>query len=226
VHKCTVGIATHYGLDSLGIESRWGGEVSRSRPDRSWGPPSLLHNGYRVSLPGVNRPGYGVNHPPQSNTEVKERVELHLYSPSGPSWPVLGRTLPCFNMYYLADCSSVYRYTPCNSFVLTKRKMFYGIYGFIPSEAWAWLRNVYRRSHCGEKRRLPSSCPSVSVSADPARRTLVKFDIGDMKTTYPTKSAYNRTKTPDTSHAGLRAFYCHRRQNFDIKAFLCSTQYF
>jgi len=28
-------------------------------------------------------------HPP-SSAEVKERVELYLYSPSGPSWPVLG----------------------------------------------------------------------------------------------------------------------------------------
>ena len=26
-----------------------------------------------------------------STTEVKERVELYLYSPSGPAWPVLGR---------------------------------------------------------------------------------------------------------------------------------------
>jgi len=25
-----------------------------------------------------------------SSSEVKERVELYLYSPSGPSWPVLG----------------------------------------------------------------------------------------------------------------------------------------
>ena len=25
--------------------------------------------------------------------EVEERVELYIYSPSGPSWPVLGRTL-------------------------------------------------------------------------------------------------------------------------------------
>ena len=28
-----------------------------------------------------------------SNAEVKERVELYLYSPSGPSWPVPGRVL-------------------------------------------------------------------------------------------------------------------------------------
>jgi len=42
------------------------------------------------SFPGVKRPGHGVDHPPASNAEVKERVELYLYSPSGPSWPVPG----------------------------------------------------------------------------------------------------------------------------------------
>ena len=36
----SVGIATRYGLYSPGIESRWG-EIFRTRPDRSWGPPSL-----------------------------------------------------------------------------------------------------------------------------------------------------------------------------------------
>jgi len=29
-----------------------------------------------------------------SGAEVEGRVELYHYSPSGPSWPVLGRTLP------------------------------------------------------------------------------------------------------------------------------------
>jgi hypothetical protein len=29
-------------------------------------------------------------YPPPSRAEVNERVELYLYSPSGPSWPVLG----------------------------------------------------------------------------------------------------------------------------------------
>ena len=32
---------------------------------------------------GVKRPGRGVDHPPASSAEVKERVELYLYSPSG-----------------------------------------------------------------------------------------------------------------------------------------------
>jgi hypothetical protein len=71
-----------------------GGEIFRSHPDRPWGLPSLLYNRYRVSFPGVKRPGRGVDHPPLSSAEVKERVELYLYSPSGPSWPVIGINLP------------------------------------------------------------------------------------------------------------------------------------
>ena len=45
-------------------------------------------------LPGVKRTGSGVDHPHPSSAVVKEIVELYLYSPFGPSWPVLGRTLP------------------------------------------------------------------------------------------------------------------------------------
>ena len=55
-----------------------GGEVFRTRPDRPWGPPSLLYNRYRV-FPGVKHPGCGVDHPPLASAEVKERVELYLY---------------------------------------------------------------------------------------------------------------------------------------------------
>ena len=39
----SVGIATRYGLDGPGIESRWGGgEIFHTLPDRPWGPPTLL----------------------------------------------------------------------------------------------------------------------------------------------------------------------------------------
>ena len=47
-----------------------------------------------MSFPGVKRPGRSVDHPPPSSAEVKERVELYLCSPSGPSWPVIGWPLP------------------------------------------------------------------------------------------------------------------------------------
>ena len=71
-----------------------GGEIFRTHPHRPWGPRSLLYNGYRVSFEGVKWPGRGVDHPPPSSAEIKERVELYVYSPSGPSWPVLVWTLP------------------------------------------------------------------------------------------------------------------------------------
>jgi hypothetical protein len=45
-----VSIATRYGLESPGIETRWG-EIFRTYPDRFRGPHSLLYNGYRV-FPG------------------------------------------------------------------------------------------------------------------------------------------------------------------------------
>ena len=68
--------------------------IFRTRPDRPWGPISLLYNGYRVSFLGVKRPERGANHPPHLAHGVKERVDLYLYSHSGPSLPVTGRTLP------------------------------------------------------------------------------------------------------------------------------------
>jgi len=51
------------------------------------------------SLPEVKRPGRGIDHPPTSSAVVKERVELYLHSPSGPSWLVLGWTLPFTYLY-------------------------------------------------------------------------------------------------------------------------------
>ena len=62
----SVGTATGYGLDGPGIESRWG-EIFRTCPDRPWGPPSLLYNGYRVFPGGKLRPGRdAVPSPPSS----------------------------------------------------------------------------------------------------------------------------------------------------------------
>jgi len=46
----SIGIETHYGLDGPVIECPWGRGFS-TRPDRAWGPPSLLYNGHRV-FPG------------------------------------------------------------------------------------------------------------------------------------------------------------------------------
>ena len=54
----TVDIEIRYELEGPWIESRW--EIFRTSPDRPWGPPNHLYSGYRVSFPGVKRPGHGV----------------------------------------------------------------------------------------------------------------------------------------------------------------------
>ena len=76
-----VGRATGYGPDGLGVKSRYGRDFPQ--PHR----PALGPT--QASSPGVKRPGRGVDHPPPSSAEVKERVQPYIYSPAGPSWPFL-----------------------------------------------------------------------------------------------------------------------------------------
>jgi hypothetical protein len=78
----SVGIATGYKLDGRGIESRWG--MRFSAPVQTG--PGVHPASYTVgtgSLPGIKQLGRGIDHPPPSSTEVKERVEctlVHLWA--------------------------------------------------------------------------------------------------------------------------------------------------
>ena len=42
------------------------------RPDRPWGPPSLLYNGYQFFPGGKVRPGRAADHSPPSSAAVME----------------------------------------------------------------------------------------------------------------------------------------------------------
>jgi len=48
----SVGIATRCGLNGPGFQIPVRGEIFRTRPDRHWGPLSLLYIGYQVFLGG------------------------------------------------------------------------------------------------------------------------------------------------------------------------------
>jgi len=69
-----------WGRDSVvGIETRgWkvlGGVILRTRPDCPGVHPVSYTMGTGSLAPDVKRPGRGVDHPPQSSAEVKEKKE-------------------------------------------------------------------------------------------------------------------------------------------------------
>jgi hypothetical protein len=81
---------------SKSLRARWSGNwipvvVRFSAPVQT--SPEAHLTSYTMgtdSFLGVKQPGNGMDHTPPSSVEVKERVGLYLYSPSGLSWPVLG----------------------------------------------------------------------------------------------------------------------------------------
>jgi hypothetical protein len=84
-----VGIATCCGLDNQRIKSRHGRDFPHLfRPAlRPTQPPVQWVPG--LSRGSSDQPAHGVDHPPPSSAEVKEREELYVYFSSGPLWPVL-----------------------------------------------------------------------------------------------------------------------------------------
>jgi hypothetical protein len=79
-----VGIATGYGLEDRGVEVRVPvvsiNFSSPFRPDRLWGSPSLVSNGYRGFFPGVKRPGREADHSPPGSAEAK-KMWIHTSTP-------------------------------------------------------------------------------------------------------------------------------------------------
>ena len=85
-----VGIATRYGLDGPGIESRVAARFSAPVQNGPGAHPAS----YRMdtgSFPRVKRPGRDVDHPPSSSAEVKEK----------------SRALPLLPLWAFVDCSWV-----------------------------------------------------------------------------------------------------------------------
>ena len=53
--------------DRIPVETRFS-----THPDRPWGPPSLLYNGYPIFHRGKVRPGRAANHSPPSSAAAME----------------------------------------------------------------------------------------------------------------------------------------------------------
>ena len=84
----SVVIASRYGLDGKGIESRWGRDFPhQSIPTAGSTQPPIQ---WALGLfSGGKAAGACVNHPLASDADVKERVELYFYSSSVLQWTLL-----------------------------------------------------------------------------------------------------------------------------------------
>jgi hypothetical protein len=70
-------------IEDLSLAEAKGFFLYRLRPDRSWGPPSLLYNGYRGPFPGVKR-GLGVTLTTHPHLVPRSRM-IRSYT-SSPPW--------------------------------------------------------------------------------------------------------------------------------------------
>jgi len=61
-----------------------GREIFRTCPDRPWGPPSLLHKGYRVFSGGKERPGRDTDPSPLLLPRSKKSTDIPLL----PLWDI------------------------------------------------------------------------------------------------------------------------------------------
>ena len=109
----SAGIATRFGLDDPGIESRGGARFSAPVQTGPGAYPASYTMG-TGSFPGVKRPGRGADHPPPSKCRGHERVELYLYSP-------LWAFMACYreNLYLY-----IYLYSPLLAFMVCSRANF------------------------------------------------------------------------------------------------------
>ena len=80
-----------------------GGEIFRTCPDRPWGPPSLLYNGYRVFPRGKERLGHDADPSTPSSAVGHERVELYLFSPYGP-YSLYRASVPVQGVHFTFYC--------------------------------------------------------------------------------------------------------------------------
>lgn len=86
-------ITTRYGLDGWGIESRRGDFSAPVQTGSGVYPTTCrLSTG---SLPGAMQPGRGLDHSLPSGAEVKEWIDMYLYSFSVPSRHDIGWTSLC-----------------------------------------------------------------------------------------------------------------------------------
>ena len=71
-----------------------------ARPDRPWGPPSLLYNGYRVFTGGTGGRGVGLTHTPHLVPKVLEKSRAIPLLTLRSAWPIKS-VKPTYTISYI-----------------------------------------------------------------------------------------------------------------------------
>jgi hypothetical protein len=143
VKSVTFALSSHYA-------SPWGARFNAPVQTDSEAHPASYKMGTE-SFPGVTQPKRGVDHPPPSSAKGKERVELYLYFPSRPLWPVLWWTLtsPLTTHTFIVYTKQTLRHWtddgPLPSRIWPQRSDLVGCHdretGAIWRVAWTWTWN-------------------------------------------------------------------------------------
>jgi hypothetical protein len=105
----SAGIATRYRLNDPGIESR--GRRDCLKPSRPiLGPIQPSIQWVRGLSLGVKWPGGGVDNPSLSSAEVKERIQLYLYS---SFWAVVACSRVNFTFTFITDRLALFAHSVC-----------------------------------------------------------------------------------------------------------------
>jgi hypothetical protein len=88
-----------------------GGEIFRTCPDRPWGPPSLLYNGYWIFSGDKEWPGRAADHSPPSSAAVMEEYSYTSTHPLGH----VGRVMGLLYLYLLRMTSTRPEWTALSS---------------------------------------------------------------------------------------------------------------
>ena len=108
----------------------------RTRLDQPWNTSSLLYSGWLRSFPRVKRLERGADHTHLPIVEVKERVDIYVYSSSGSSLPFLDSNLP-FHLYLWSEIKlNVFSGFKKNRQTEAKEKTSRLIYRFPPRCKW------------------------------------------------------------------------------------------
>jgi hypothetical protein len=152
----SVGIATDYGLDGSGIESRWGRDFSHtSRP--ALGQTLFSCTTGTGSFPGVKRPGRGADHPHPPSAEVENK---YLYSPSRP----------------LVACYRVDHYLLSSTYIQNTR---------VRSRIWFSLQVMKRTYEVGPFTSYSWSLSSLYYGTRAVRRMKTEKVVSEYNTTNP-----------------------------------------